>query len=333
MANAMLGLGPKAAGLALRRASELLDELPVLRGGAAKAGLGHAVRGDELFNVGEKAAHGLHHMRVATPMSTKNAGNCPLLRVSTPMGQNGVMTDAVKIDLQKLRQLVVENTGAGKKMSRRALSLAATGGRNPDLVRDLMKVTNRKPTLETAAGICAALSVDLSTVVKGVPAESQVSEWLTVCQSVQAGVWREAVEWEAEDMYRVKVGAPLVDGERFGAVVEGRSMDRTIPPGTILECVPIPASGILPQSGDYVIVERVRNDLHEVTCKRLNQREDGDFELVAESTLPEFAEPWHIGQPDFQHENDDEVRVVALVIRAHLQLFQPLRRMELEKAA
>jgi hypothetical protein len=236
------------------------------------------------------------------------------------------MAEGPQIDLAKLRALIVANTGPGKPFTRRQLSLKASGGKNPDLVRDLMRVDKRKPTLDTAAGICRALGIDLSAVVKGVAAESTDGEWLSVCQSVQAGVWREHVDWDPADCFQVKVGEALVDGDRYGVVVEGRSMDRRLPPGTILECVRLIGSDITPQTGDYVIVERQQGALRELTCKRLNRRADGAFELVAESTLPEFAEPIYIGKPDFNAGEGDEIRVVAIVIRAHLQLFEPAKR-------
>jgi repressor LexA len=266
--------------------------------------------------------HGALDMRVDTRSSTRFTGSVPLLRGTARFGHMFLMSEGPRIDLAKLRALIVANAGPGKSMTRRALSMKASGGRNPDLVRDIMRVDKRKPTLETAAGICAALGIDLSEVVKGVASNSDADEFMTVCQAVQAGVWREQVDWAPDDCYEIKVGPPIVDGERYGAIIEGRSMDRRLPPGTILECVRLIGSGLEPQPGDYVIVERKQAGLRELTCKRLALRQDGDFELVAESSLPEFAEPIVIGRPDFNAPDDGrEISVVAIVVRAHLQLF------------
>jgi hypothetical protein len=231
-----------------------------------------------------------------------------------------------QVDLSKLRALIVNNTGEGKRFSRRALSLRASDGRNPDLVRDLMRAGKQNPTLAAAAGICAALGVELSEVVKGVQVATEAEEWLTVCRTVNAGVWREQTDWTPDEIYQVKVGAPLVEGERFGAVVEGRSMDKRLPAGTILECVKLIGSGITPADGDYVIAERSQGPLHELTCKRLRILPGGSYELHAESTLPEFANPIVIGKPDHDFVGEDETRIVAVVVRAHLQLFNPERR-------
>lgn len=240
------------------------------------------------------------------------------------------MSEDVKIDLAKLRALIVANTGpagSGKRFTRRALSLEASDGRNPDLIRDLMKVDARKPTLQAAASVCRALCLDISTVVKGVQPANDADEWLDVCQAVQAGAWREQLEWAPDDCYQVRVGPPVVEGERSGFVVEGRSMDRIFTPGMTLECVKVIGSGLVPKDDDYVIVERKRGDLRELTCKRLSLRPDGNFELVAESTLAEFAEPLFIGRPDFHApEEGQEITVVAIVVRAHLFLFKSDRR-------
>lgn len=323
MTDRPLGFGPDPAGGTLFRASKLLDELPVLHGLPAKGGLAHAMGDAESLDVGKQMlCHSGNNKRVVTRTSSDYAGICPILRVRTRFSHNGVVSEGVKIDLARLRALVIENAGPGKKFSRRSLSLAATDGRNPDLIRDLMRVDKRHPTIEAAAGICRALNVDLSSVVNGVPPASEGAEWLTVCAEVRAGVWHERVDWQPEDCFQVRVGPTLDGRERFGVRVDGRSMDRVILPGMILECVRLIGSDLEPVSGDYVIVDRTKDGLHEFTCKRLHRRPDGDYELVAESTLPEFAEPIHIGQPDEFLASDNEIRVVAIVIRAHANLFR-----------
>lgn len=265
-------------------------------------------------------------MRVVTRASSGFAGSVPLLRGSARIGHMVGMAEGVKIDVAKLRALVVANTGPGKPWTRRKLSLAASNGRNPDLIRDLMRVDTRYPTIETAAGICAALGVDLSEVVKGLPPPDPADVWLPICSSVAAGVWHEKPDWDPDDCYEVEVGPPIAEGKRTGFLVEGRSMDKTLPPGTILECIELIGSGLVPEDGDYVIAQKHRAGLYERTCKRLRRRPNGDYELVAESTLPEFQEPLFIGHPKTGAFGDDEVSVVALVTRAHLVLHRAKRR-------
>jgi SOS-response transcriptional repressor LexA len=236
------------------------------------------------------------------------------------------MAEGVEIDLAKLRQLVVEHTGPGRHFTRRSLSLAATDGRNPDLIRDIMRVDKRKPTIESVSGICKALGVPLSLVVKGVDLTAEsLTEWLVVGGAVAAGVWREQTEWPRDDWYEIEVDISTEPGRHFGVVVEGRSMDKVLPPGTILRCVDIIGSDLEPEDGDYVIVEQQRGGLYETTVKRLSRRPDGRWELCAESTLPEFREPIPIGKPDKPGHYDTmgaTTRVKAIVIDAYL----PLRR-------
>jgi hypothetical protein len=242
------------------------------------------------------------------------------------------MAEGVEIDLAKLRQLIVESTGTGKPFSRRSLSLTATDGRNPDLIRDIMRVDKRKPTIESVSGICKALGVPLSAVVKGVDLSAEsLTEWLMVSGAVAAGVWREQYDWPRDDWYEIEVDINTEPGTHAGLVVEGRSMDKVLPPGTILRCVDLIGSDMDPEDGDYVVVEQKRGDLYETTVKKLSRRDDGNFELLAESTLPEFRDPIFIGRPGDPADGrfdamDHTTRVKAVVIDAYLPLKRRRRR-------
>lgn len=271
-------------------------------------------------------SHAAIDMRVTTRPSSPIAGSCPKLRGATRLLYDRPVDDGLKIDLARLRALIVANTGDGKPWTRRKLSLAATGQRNPDLVRDIMRVDKRKPTIEAVSGLCVALGVDLGEVVRGTVPAGEQSPWLTVTGAVEAGVWRENTDWSDEDRYEVEVGAADGEGERYGLVVEGRSMDRTLPPGIVLECVKLIGSGLTPEDGDYVIAERQRGGLYERTVKRLALNDGGEFSLVAESSLPEFRIPIPIGKPDDGIFGDDETRVIALVLKAHVILHRSKKR-------
>lgn len=240
------------------------------------------------------------------------------------------MAEGVEIDLAKLRQLIIEHTGQGRAFSRRSLSMQATAGRNPDLVRDIMRVDKRKPTIESVSGICNALGVPLSAVVKGVDLSAEsLTEWLMVGGSVAAGVWREQADWPRDDWYEIEVDLNTEPGSHVGLVVEGRSMDKLLPPGTVLRCVDMIGSDMDAEDGDYVIVEQQRAGLYETTVKRLSRRPDGAWELCAESTLPEFGEPIFIGKPSERGHYDgmgDTTRVKAIVIDAYLPLKRRRKR-------
>lgn len=308
-------------------AAKLLDETPILQRLFAEGRLCHAVDLAEREDVAEEVIfHTGDHMRVDTRVSNHFAGNSPKLREGTRLLYGRPMSEGLSIDLSRLRALIVANTGEGKPWTRRKLSLAATGQRNPDLVRDIMRVDKRKPTIEAVSGICGALGVDLSEVVRGALPANEESDWLTIIGAVEAGVWRENTDWSDEDRYEVEVGPTDGEGERYGLVVEGRSMDRTLPPGIVLECVKLIGSGLTPEDGDYVIAERQRGGLYERTVKRLALNANGEYSLIAESSLPEFKSPIPIGKPDDGIFGDDETRVIALVLKAHVILHRSKRR-------
>lgn len=146
------------------------------------------------------------------------------------------------------------------------------------------------------------------------------SQWLEVSGTVAAGVWRAQTEWPEAERYLVNFGKSKYQAaERFGVRMEGLSMNRTILPGSDLECLYVRFLPIPPKPGDLVIVERHAHDLVELTCKRLDM--DGDeYVLRCESTEPEFQEPIRLGKPDPDVFVDNEIRVVGIVLSAKLDL-------------
>lgn len=147
------------------------------------------------------------------------------------------------------------------------------------------------------------------------PSEVTAKTVLIVGGSVAAGVWREAKE--VFDQFEIEAPAPVPDAERFGLVVEGYSMDLCYEPGTVLDCISIYTNGVEPESGDHVIVERIKPDgLRERTVKEVAVR-DGRYFLVPRSTRPEFSAEIEIGSPSLDaSETDGEVRVIGFVVSA-----------------
>lgn len=228
------------------------------------------------------------------------------------------MEDEKNIDIERLADEVRRATeGPEKVMSARKLSLSA--GMGADWVRNFLGGRAQNPKMETIAGVAAALNKDVSIFFKGQAARPSSLNTVEVIGSVAAGVWREQAEWPESDRYSISVGPSPYPGEiRFAVVVEGHSMDRQFPPGTILDCVRVAFSSIEPHAGDYVICAREMGGLHEMTCKRLEVSEAGEFELHCESTRPEFQNHIPIGRPDEDfHVDDGGVRVLGLVVGAY----------------
>ena len=236
------------------------------------------------------------------------------------------MTQTPAFNIAFLRKILEDATAADAKWNSRSLSMAATGGKNPYLVRDIIKGKSANPTLGTLVGLARALELDISQMIPAATTimhrvgGSQAFETLDVVGAVAAGVWREETTWSAEDRYSIEVGPnPFPGSERFALRMEGNSMDKLIPPGSDLECLRVAYGYVEPQPGDIVIVQRDRHDLHELTCKRLDH--DGqNFVLRAESTRPEFQEPIIIGRPDEEHVGDNGITILAIVLRAHQRL-------------
>lgn len=165
----------------------------------------------------------------------------------------------------------------------------------------------------------AGLTGEFSGYAAAMPTDED-NEWLEVQGSVVAGVWREQSDWPPTERYLVRFGPSRYTREqRFGVRMEGSSMNRTVPPGSDLECLWVKFSPIPPQPGDLVIVERHAHDLVELTCKRLAM-EDDEYLLLSESWEPEFQEPIRIGRPDEDLFTDEEVRVIGIVLSAKLNL-------------
>jgi SOS-response transcriptional repressor LexA len=137
-------------------------------------------------------------------------------------------------------------------------------------------------------------------------------ERLIVRGAVAAGVWREPVE-ESEVM-EIDTPAPVKNAKRFGVTVEGYSMDVYYEPGTVLDCISIFANGVEPETGDHVIVERIKPDgLREMTVKEYVNQE-GKIFLRPRSTKPEFQTD--IEMPAEPYVGDEVIQVVGFVVSA-----------------
>lgn len=146
------------------------------------------------------------------------------------------------------------------------------------------------------------------------PASVSTNEGLVVEGVVAAGVWREP-SFRMSDKMVIDTPPPIPGMQRFGLVVEGNSMDLHYENGTVLDCVSIFTNGVPPQTGDHVIVERIKEDgLRELTVKEFVER-DGEYHLRPKSSDPAHQEI-PVGRPDHDYHGDGEVRVIGFVVSA-----------------
>ena len=143
-----------------------------------------------------------------------------------------------------------------------------------------------------------------------------------VCGTVQAGVFREALEWPPEEQYEVwvPVRPEYASLPHFAVRVSGPSMDRRFPDGTIIVCVKLlDMTGYVPESGRRYIVHR--RDKHggvEATVKELRIDDRGHAWLWPQSTHPDYQQPVRLDSlSEHLPDADDDLIIWALVIGSY----------------
>lgn len=134
----------------------------------------------------------------------------------------------------------------------------------------------------------------------------------TVVGPVQAGLWREALEWEDGERFRVHLPQKqALEGLNLvGFLVRGPSMDLVFPDGSIIVAV-WSLDKFAPQDGDYVVIERVRADgMVEATLKELRFDAEGRPWAWPRSRSPLFQQPIDLAGDD----TVSEVRVIGIVV-------------------
>jgi SOS-response transcriptional repressor LexA len=175
----------------------------------------------------------------------------------------------------------------------------------------LWEMDRAAPTSGHLRQLAVELEIDSEWLATGRGArDGSISQGLPIQGAVAAGVWREPPSDIVEGDYEI---APVAPDRRFPIDsqyilrVEGVSMDKVAPPGSLLHCVDIVKSGLEIQHGDIVVVERCRHGLYETTVKRV--RKTGDrVQLWPESGDPAHQKPIDLGT------KGDQVVVKALVI-------------------
>lgn len=145
---------------------------------------------------------------------------------------------------------------------------------------------------------------------------------------VQAGAWKEAIEWHQEDWRPAPVGIDTRYArlEQFGLEVGGASMNLIYPEGSVVVCVSLIELGADPMPGDHVICQRRSKAGIEATVKELQRDEAGDYWLWPRSSDPNFQQPWKL--PVGDEFGNDDLRLVALVIGSYV----PRPKREAKKA-
>jgi len=138
-----------------------------------------------------------------------------------------------------------------------------------------------------------------------------------VIGAVQAGAWREAIEWDEEERFQIlsRPMARYAHVPQFGLEVIGPSMNIPYPEGSVVICVSLIHLGRDPQPGEHVVCSRTSDQGIEATIKELRKDEAGAYWLWPMSTHPSFQQPWKLPTVD-EHADSDHIRITALVIGA-----------------
>lgn len=146
------------------------------------------------------------------------------------------------------------------------------------------------------------------------PAAKKASSNFTVrvVGHLQAGDWREAIEWDFDDQYErpapVLKGLPDVPLKGFEVV--GSSMDKRYPEGSLVFVANAVTSGLKIENGRRVLVSRRNADgLYEATIKKYVVDDDGSKWL-----WPESNDPMHQAPIRYNGRNSEEVTITGIVV-------------------
>lgn len=181
--------------------------------------------------------------------------------------------------LKRINELM---PSAGIK-SEHALSVKAGLGR--DYIRQIRLGNNTSPGADKLQKIAEVLGVpldDLMAAAQDKPltrvGDAMVAvDRVEVVGKVEAGSWRDAVEWSGQERRRLFLPADTRYPEmpRFGLMLAGDSMNLLYPlPNTIVLCIGVHDLGREPRPSEVVVVQRRRHDLVEATCKVYAPRDE-----------------------------------------------------------
>ncbi len=108
--------------------------------------------------------------------------------------------------------------------------------------------------------------------------------------------------------------------EQFAFRVSGTSMNKKIPDGGYVLCIPYWQTREAVTHGDTVVVERRRAGLVERTCKEVNVTST-HYELWPRSTDPKWQTPIKIErQGEFEDEDGTEIEIIGRVIGVYIPM-------------
>ncbi len=192
-----------------------------------------------------------------------------------------------------------------KELSRRA-------GLGDTAVHDILSGNSGSPRAATLEKLAAALGCDVADLYSATPEsfERKVLP-LPIVGAVEAGVWREALEWpQSEWIYEpVPEDTRFPGMRRFGLRVQGESMNQLYRPGDYVVCIKMIDLKEPPVAGRRYVVYRQNSDgLIEATLKEFAIDAQGNQWLMPRSDNPRYQSPI-----DYSGAEGGEVTIYARV--------------------
>ncbi|QQX91313.1 LexA family transcriptional regulator [Gluconobacter sphaericus] len=212
-----------------------------------------------------------------------------------------------------------------KGISMRAASLGA--GLSESAAKHVIYGSSQSPRLTTISQIAAYLDIPTSEITGSDAQQKNAvtpvhTTQIEVRGDVQAGVWRDAMEWPRADWYAITVplDAAYAGLHRYGLLVKGDSMNKVFPDGSIVVVINLVDLGRMPMTGEIVVaVQRSKvSDDFEATVKAVQVLESGEMILWPQSTNPDFATPVRV--PPIRGDHDagmPDVFIQALVVASY----------------
>lgn len=195
-----------------------------------------------------------------------------------------------------------------------------------DFIRD-MRRRGHPPRSDKLAALAQVLEVPPASLVEVLEGHASSvtpvhTTQIEVRGDVQAGVWREAIEWPQADWYAITVplDTAFAGLHRYGLLVKGDSMDKVFPDGSIAVVINLVDLGRMPKTGEVVVaVHRSKtSDEFEATVKAVQVLESGEMILWPQSTNPDFATPLRIPAGACEHDAGmPDVFIQALVVASY----------------
>jgi len=211
----------------------------------------------------------------------------------------------VELLLRRIEDRLRQLKAANAKMSERRILMS----QNLDLAT-IRRIRDRgqRPGAPILAKLETGLQVPQGYLIEAVT-ERQASAkepvplaTIYVIGAVQAGIYREAIEWSGDEWYSMTV--PNNDDrfpgiERFGLEVRGNSMDQIYPEGTIVLVVRFGDIARGPKPGERVVAlqRSPETSEYEATLKEYQLDAQGRHILWPRSSDPAFQTPFVLMSP------------------------------------